>query len=812
MLADLIIFHYTSACAHGYVARDGGVWRVWMMPGYSHEADSEPRLRRRDRLRVARRAETRTQRTRRRGRHAGQTLIIFALTFTTLLGMSGLVVDVARAYDLYGKMQRAAEAGALAAVLYMPNNFSTPLTNSAGPTYSAITRAYAEVFKDGFGTGSPPAGVSFASSCPNIPNTVELIVCPVAGANDELRVTINETLNVVLLSGLGVAPVQLSATGVASYLPPIQIGTRSNVVGDAVECSPAGSLNSNTSPCDPASAGNHLQNFLESVNGPAELKEQGDPMVYCEEGPSYLNNFPGMTAPYVDPNKGTDTYTSYNGITTDHPNYKSGQPITQYCGKPVPGGQQGNPDYQPDGYDGPATHNTAHPGGYNFEISIAPDMPNGASLWVYNANYVPQDDNNGNVLDYFLGGSSKYFEGPNGEGLGGNGHVNFDGSNLDAPLLYFDLTYTVYKISSQYDRTSDGPPVFSTTYHPYDGTSHDVSAHCGVSGTQLNPQLGYQNIPLKVYDPYYSGGNTHNTYNEGIVSGAGCVDPSQANDSAYPGGNSPLCVLRWCKLSGATGLAPGLYRLVIEATGLTSNGDNYSSTSIDGWGSHSFALKMCDTPNPATAVNCGNDNGGLGAGQYKTVPNLAIFPWNNMDVVFQAALSSASANQNYPQTSCVQSNTDQYACVDLACIPTDYAGRSVTIQLFDVGDGYPTASGNANLYVSVVPPSGSLPAGVTITPNYSPAPPGITTVDGDPAAIGSQFLSSYASGNSPYRPFNGLWLTATIQLPSNYVGTCVGNSGWFQMAYISDNGIQPHDKVGVAFTLVGSPVHLVPPS
>jgi Flp pilus assembly protein TadG len=766
---------------------------------------------RRDRVRQSARARTRTNRARRRRRQAGQTLIIFALTFTTLLGMAGLAVDVARAYDLYGKMQRAAEAGALAAALYMPNNFTTTLTGGAGPAYSAVTRAYAEVFKDGFGTGTPPAGVDFAAACPNVPATVEIVVCPVTGKPDTVRVTINETLNVVLLSGLGIAPVQLSGSGEAAYLPPIQIGTRSNEVGDSVECSPGNALNSNSVACDPASGGSHLQNFLESMNGPAELKEQGDPMVYCEEGPSYLNNYPGIPAPYVDPNKGSDTYTSYNGISTDHPNYTTGEPITQYCGKPVPGGNPGNPDYQPDGYDGPKTDGTAHPGGYNFEISIASDMSAGASLWVYNANYVPQDDNSGNTLDYFLGGSSKYFEGPNGEGLGAGTHMAFDGNNLDAPLLYYNLTYTVYKINSQYDRTSDAVYVQPQTFHPYDGTSHDVQAHCGVSGTQLNPELGYQNIPLQVYDPYYSGFNTKNTYNEGIQFGQGCVNPALSSDLLYPGGNSPLCVLRWCKLSGTSGLAPGLYRLVIEATGLTATGDNYSSTITDGWGSHSFALKLCDTPNPLDAVGCGNDNGGLGAGQYKTVPNLAIFPWNNMDVIFQASLSNRTPNQNYPQSSCVQNSTDQYACVDLACIPTDYAGRSVTIQLFDVGDGIPTAFGNANMYVSVVPPAGSLPAGVTITPNYSPAPPGITTVDGDAAAIGSQFLRSYSGGNAPYRPFNSLWLTATIQLPASYTGTCVGNSGWFQMAYISDNGIQPHDKVGVAFTLVGSPVHLVPP-
>ncbi|HKV83771.1 MAG TPA: pilus assembly protein TadG-related protein [Ktedonobacterales bacterium] len=746
-----------------------------------------------------------------RHRQRGQTLIIFALTFSTLLGLSGLAVDVARAYDLYGKMQRAAEAGALAAALYMPNNFSTTLQSSSGPAYSAITRAYAEVFKDGFGTGTPPNNVDFAATCPNVPTTVEIVVCPVTGKADDVRVTINETLNVMLISGLGVAPVRLSASAEAAYLSPIQIGTRSNTAGDSLECSPGNSLNSNTSACDPTSASNHLQGFLESLNGPAELKEQGDPMVYCEEGPSYLTNYPGIPAPYLDPNNGFDAYTSYNGISTDHPNYTSDQPITQYCGKPVPGAKAGNPDYQPDGYSGPATVNSAHPGGYNFEISVASDMA-AASLWVYNANYVPQDNNGGNTLDYFLGGSSNYFEGPNGEGLGANGHASFDGSNLDAPLFYFDLTYTVYQVNSQYDRSSD-VKVFSQVFHPYDGTSNDVWNHCGSFGTQLNPESGYQNIPQTVYDPYYAGATTQNAYNGAIQYGKGCVNPALSNDSSYPGGASPLCVLRWCKLSlnvgGTGGLQGGrLYRLVIEATGLTANGDNYTSTVTDGWGSHSFALKLCDTANPANPVNCGNDGNGLGAGQYKTVPNLAIFPWNNMDVVFQAALSSRQPNQNYPQTSCVQSNGIQYSCVDLACIPSDYAGRSVTVSLFDVGDGYQKQYGaTGNIYISIVPPAGSVPKGTTIPISYAPTPTGMSTQDGDIAAVGSSFTRWYA----PYRPFNGLWLTATIQLPSNYTGTCVGNSGWFQLAYmVSNSNLQPNDKVGVGFALVGSPVHLTP--
>ena len=66
----------------------------------------------------------------------GQTLIIFALSFTVLLGLAGLTVDVARAYDLYARMQRAAEAGALAGVLYMPSYYDIVRPNDVDSAVS----------------------------------------------------------------------------------------------------------------------------------------------------------------------------------------------------------------------------------------------------------------------------------------------------------------------------------------------------------------------------------------------------------------------------------------------------------------------------------------------------------------------------------------------------------------------------------------------------------------------------------------------------------------------------------------------------
>src|SRR5260221_13883589 len=104
-----------------------------------------------------------------RQRQRGQSLIIFALSLTVLLGLAGLAVDATRAYDLYARMQRAAEAGAMAGDLYMPANYNTPRTVS--DPNSAISRASQEVVKNGFGTVLSNNLPLTYFGCPNSPST-----------------------------------------------------------------------------------------------------------------------------------------------------------------------------------------------------------------------------------------------------------------------------------------------------------------------------------------------------------------------------------------------------------------------------------------------------------------------------------------------------------------------------------------------------------------------------------------------------------------------------------------------------------------
>ncbi|MGH2517747.1 MAG: hypothetical protein ACRDHP_19030, partial [Ktedonobacterales bacterium] len=361
--------------------------------------------------------------------------------------------------------------GALAGVLYMPLYYNAGRTPGDGQ--SAISRATAEIYKNGFGTGI--SAIPASNPCPTPVTSVEIAICQITNAKSDLEVTITEHLDVTLLGELGVTPITLTAHAQAEYLPPVQIGSRENYFGDQVECSADGTTSTTTSACSLYNGGsNHLQYFLATMNGPADLKESGDPYVYCEEGPSYL------TPPSVDPASAPNTY---NGKGTNHPpqtgvsNGTTG--IAKYCGQPNPGVTPGNPDYQPAGYDGPMTAGTAHDGGYNYAINVSPSISS-ASLWIFNPYYMPQDDS-GSSVDHFQDsgtGAPNYYQGPMEEGIG----TNFDGAHHDAPLFFFNTTFTLYKVTNLYDRTSDAK-VWSYTYQPLDDMSTDLTAHHCLTGT-----------------------------------------------------------------------------------------------------------------------------------------------------------------------------------------------------------------------------------------------------------------------------------------------------------------------------------------
>jgi hypothetical protein len=674
------------------------------------------------------------------------------LSFTVLLGLAGLALDSARAYDLYARMQRAAEAGAIAGVLYMPAYYNSV---RPGDTDSAVSRASKEVVKNGFGTVLAPT----ASACSS---TAEVSICVVTGQSDDLAVTIRETLDLVLLSGLGVQPVNLSVTSQAQYLPPLQIGSRLNFFGDQVECyiSSTDPDLTQTEKCIPGSGG-PLQSFVASFNGPDELKENGDPYVYCEEGPSYSTTPDGATA----------NIPTYNGDLTNHPQWPIAA-IATHCGPPVSDVTPGNPDQQPPLYTGDDTISTAHPGAYNYYINVPQSMSSNASLWVYNPSFIPTGTTGtSGAFDHFNNTNPAclcYFTGPNQSFT-----AQFNG-NYDAPPFYFNITYSLYRVGPFFDRASDNL-LGEQLYPPYDAISADVFQHCGVSSGQ-------------VYYPLWNGTTTQNSYNVGVASG-GCI-PLDTNTpgTGYGGSNSP-CWQQWCSIFANLLQPGGTYRLAIEATGLVSQGGtHYTSNLQSGYGTHSYAIKVC----PGSPVNpYGCTDGGN--------PGIQLSAWNNMDMYISTNVGTALPNPADPSTTCVTQSPPgiAYTCLDLVCIPTAYAGRSLTVQFFNPGD----SAGDLSVGLAQAV-TGTAGVGGTANVTYPGVPSSyLSTIDGDTVV--------HANFGGNYNAFKGLWLTSVISLPSSYTGDCTPGhtqTGWWQMVYAGNN---PANNVTVSFSLAGSPVHLL---
>lgn len=277
-------------------------------------------------------------------RQRGQVMVLLAGIIVFLVLLLGLVIDSVRLYILSAQAERAAEAGALAGALYLPDHFMLPAQDGQ----SASKRACDAVRQNGVAncpasTGQPGAAVDVAPSNPYV-----------------LEVTVTETLDTFFLTILdpAFANATVQRTARAEYLPQVNLGSPQASFGDQAD----------------SCAGSPCQLFWASISGPLDLKEQGDAYSpQWEEGPSdsatttdALWSGPGFPAPYTTVRLNTPT---------NHPQYS--------------GSAQPNPDQHP-----PNSLDASGVPGYSYDIEVpASAVP--ATLSIYNAPFDPGDLFNG---------------------------------------------------------------------------------------------------------------------------------------------------------------------------------------------------------------------------------------------------------------------------------------------------------------------------------------------------------------------------------------------------------------------------------
>ena len=135
----------------------------------------------------------------------GQTVVIVGLTVIVLLGFLGLVADVAWYQLNLARVQRAADAGALAGVVYLPGSVS-----------NAVTAAKNESMKNGLQDGV--GGVS-------------VVVAPDANNDRILRVEVDAPVRTFFAQLFGVSTFDARRNARAEFILPVPMGSPQDYLG-----------------------------------------------------------------------------------------------------------------------------------------------------------------------------------------------------------------------------------------------------------------------------------------------------------------------------------------------------------------------------------------------------------------------------------------------------------------------------------------------------------------------------------------------------------------------------------------------------
>ncbi|MEO3936007.1 pilus assembly protein TadG-related protein [Dermatophilaceae bacterium Soc4.6] len=177
-----------------------------------------------------------------RRRDSGVVAILTALLMTTFIGFCAIAVDVGHWYLVKLQTQKAADAAALAGVVYLPDNVAGAMT---------VATQYAQ--DNGFGVSA----------------TTSVTTTRVPGDPGRLSVTVSTTVTNFFTGLFGLPTSTISSRGDAAYAGPVSMGSPCNRIGNDPDATPA----TGSSACSGLGTGR----FWAGVSGERTDKQNGDP-------------------------------------------------------------------------------------------------------------------------------------------------------------------------------------------------------------------------------------------------------------------------------------------------------------------------------------------------------------------------------------------------------------------------------------------------------------------------------------------------------------------------------------------------------
>ena len=215
-----------------------------------------------------------------RRRSRGQVVVIFAGSIFLLIGMVAVVVDVSWYWANSLRVQRAADAAALAGAIYLP-----------GSTLNAYKYADIEATKNGYTSGSGTVVTPLQDTA--------------NGGNDprQLDVSVSAPVGTFFMRVFGINTITATRTAKAIYVQPVPMGSPENYYGVYCLTTPSDSTCDSTTAVPDANGAGTLasKGFWGAFQSSGDPHEQGDAFTPYNDPLHPGTNPYGGTNPNYDP-------------------------------------------------------------------------------------------------------------------------------------------------------------------------------------------------------------------------------------------------------------------------------------------------------------------------------------------------------------------------------------------------------------------------------------------------------------------------------------------------------------------------------
>jgi hypothetical protein len=623
-------------------------------------------------------------------------MLLFALMSVLLLVIAGLAVDAGMSYFSSDQVERAAAAGALADVAYLPGNYA-----------AATNAALVEVARNGFDSACPTT--TTLANITSAPAPCVVVQAP-TGTTNQLEVTVSVNVPTTFLQLLGFGPHAVVRNATAEYLPPIQLGQPGNQLGSGL---------ATTTNCD-------------------GIPTSGTPGGYCATPPSGLGSSGNF---YILRSEGWSVDRSEGDGYTPNPNDSANScgPLGSSDSCAAADTTVNFHNISPlNGTESSGISKVNGNGGQNYLITVPANTT--VDVQVYNPSFAPNTDDNNNNADYTLHEDDGDFPDDCSSGNGSAcGTQQPDLTKTDYAAMAYTL-FSVLTLASDLNDTELDQQVF----YPFNATGLESSTlasssyiYWGGYGTAGSSTKVTGAVPamfhnwISIDDPAAQ-----------ISSG---TDLNYTNDLQL---YQPVASNGYVTNSSS---APEYLRLEVDT--LTNTGG---------------------TINPLTAAATGYPLA------HKAYSVRVVAPGGG-----SCGTCTVSAMDDMTVYTPVQGGQCQDFQIPIFYLDPAYAGQTITVDLFDVGD-----VGGGAAFVGFAPPNSS--GGSCSTPTaFASMPTGYSIQDLGPSlgsdAYGNESNASTSgaagnpdaggkttdaviqtAGSTGGTQWNGQWLQFEISVPSSY--------------------------------------------